>query len=350
MNKVYKKYVALAASAILGVSALVGCSAAAPTIGTITGGAKSVAAQEVLTATDSAASGETTAASASADATGDYSKKDLNTDYDAASAVTIALNGDSIAAEGQGVATDGSTVTISAAGTYILSGSLTDGQIIVNAKDMDDVQLVLDGVDLYCSTSAPIYVKNADKVILTLAKGSQNTVKDSDNYTYADAAAEEPDAAIFSKVDLSINGSGSLTVEGSFNDALGTKDDLTITGGTIDVTAVGKGLHGRDSISVLDGDITVSAGGDGMQSNNDEDTTKGWIILDGGTFHITAGNDAIQAETALTVNGGTFNLTSGGGSANAEQRSQDAGFGGRGQVAQPAATDATATESYKGMK
>lgn len=243
-----------------------------------------------------------------------YSSEDLNADLNQAVTSYITLNGDSITVEGAGATVDGSTVTITSAGTYSIIGTLNNGQIAINTEDEETVTLILNGVNITNTSTSPIYVLSADKVVLTLAEGTENIVTDGASYVFANAETNEPNAAIFSKDDLTINGSGSLTVYANYNNGIATKDDLKITGGNITVNAVNDGIRGRNYIAVNDGSITVNAGGDGLQSNNDEDTTKGYILIEGGTFNITAGMDGIQAETRLTVSGGTLNIVTGGGS------------------------------------
>ncbi len=234
--------------------------------------------------------------------------------WDPASTVAITLNGDSISAEAAGVQVNGSTVTITAAGTYSLSGALNDGQIIVDSPAEGAVQLILNGVELHSSTSAPIYVNSAEKVVIILADGSSNTVSDAASYVYASADIAEPNAAIFSKADLSISGSGSLVVNGNYNDGIAGKDGLIIASGTIAVTAVDDGIRGKDYVDVESGYITIQAGGDGLKSDNEEDSTKGYITISAGTLDITSGGDAITAQTDVMIAGGEFTLTTAGGS------------------------------------
>ncbi len=258
-------------------------------------------------------------------------------------ATTIQLNGDAIAFTGSGVAVDGSRATITAGGTYRISGVLDNGQIIVNTGDKEKVTLILDGATLTCADNAPIYVVQADKVVITLADGSTNVVSDGATYNAEAVAADEPDAAIFSKADLTLNGGGALVVNATYNHGIVSKDDLKITGGTITVNAVNDGVKGRDSVAVKDGALTINAGGDGLQANNDEDAEKGVIAIEGGVLVITAGQDAVQAETQLQVSGGELTLTTGGGSANAPQRG---GWDNRGM----GTTTTTDAASAKGLK
>lgn len=258
---------------------------------------------------------------------------DASWNKDTATTITGGSSGSSAASasstiSGSGATAKNGTVTISAAGEYVLTGNFT-GQIYINAGKNDVVKLILNGANITANKNAGIYCVQAEKLIITLADNSVNTVTDVASYTYADTTAQEPDAAIFSKKDMTINGSGTLTVKGGFKNGIGTKDDLIIAGGTFNVTAANDAIRGRDSITVLDGKFQLVAGSDGLQANNDEDTAKGWIALEGGTFNITAGKDGIQAETLISVTGGSYTMTCGGGSSKAANNS---------------------TESYKGIK
>jgi hypothetical protein len=255
----------------------------------------------------------------------EFDQDDLDTSVSSSVVSYITLDGDSITFEGDGAIVNGTTITITSAGIYSISGVLDDGQIIVDTQDSEAVRLILSGADITCSTSAPIYVLNAEKTLITLADGSENDVTDDTSYLFEDAESDGPNAAVFSKDDLTINGNGSLTVHANYNNGIASKDDLLITGGTIIVEAVNDGLKGRDSIAVKDGIISINAGGDGMQSNNDEDPEKGYIYIEGGTFNITAGADGIQAETKLMISDGSFTITSGGGSINSSVRSNEGG-------------------------
>lgn len=233
---------------------------------------------------------------------------------DTTGAVTIALNGDSITSDGAGVSIDGSTATITAAGTYTLSGALDDGQIIVDTSDEAPVTLILNGVDINTATSAPIYIANAGSAIIVLADNSANSLTDGASYVFANPEEDEPSGAIFSNDDLIITGTGSLTVTGNYNDGITSDDSLTIESGNITVTAVDDGIRGKDYLLIRDGTITVEAGGDGLKSDNEDDAELGYIAIESGTITVTAGGDAIAAETDVLVTGGEFTLRAGGGS------------------------------------
>jgi hypothetical protein len=223
----------------------------------------------------------------------------------------ITLKGNTITLNGGGAIVDGSKITIISAGIYNITGTLNNGQVIVNSKDKGTVFLVLNGVNISCYTNAPIYIIDAKKTVITLADGTKNYITDGDSYIFQDTAADEPDAAIFSADDLTINGNGSLTVNAKYNDGIQSKDDLKILSGIIAVNAANDGIKGKNSINVKDGKIKVEAGGDGMKSDNDEDLRKGNITIESGTIDITAGGDGIQANSLLAIKNGLITVSSG---------------------------------------
>jgi len=303
-----------------------------------------VTSQTVITASDSLGSAQQTQAISSTPITSDYDPDDLTVSVNVADTTVIRLEGDSIAVEGNGVNVSGTIVTVTAAGVYNIQGILNDGQIVVDTQDAETVTLILSGADITNTTSAPIYVANAEKMVITLADGTQNSLTDGATYCYPDES-DEPNAAIFSHDDLTINGDGALTVNANYNNGIASKDDLKIVSGTITVNAVNDGIKGKDSVSIKDGVITINAGADGIQSTNADEEGKGYILIEGGTFNITSAFDSIQAETNLQINGGNFTITSGGGSVN---NSTDGGgmWGDRGMEGNPNKP----TESAKGLK
>lgn len=331
-----------------------GCSGSEDLAGaTVSGSATSSSVTAGLSTGTTAAPGDGQMAADAAAQTVPYSDTDLDASWDASSASHITLAGGSARFDGAGATVQGSVATITSAGTYVVSGTLDDGQIVVDVGKDDTVKLVLNGATVACSTSAPIYVKNADKVVITLAEGSENNVTGGETYVLEDSASDEPDAAVFSKSDLTINGTGSLTVSAQYNDGIVSKDDLKIVSGVITVDAVSDALKGKDCLGVKNGTLTLTAGADGMQSTNDVDAELGYICIEGGTLDITAENDGIQAQTTLLVSAGEIALTTGGGSANGSAHTGD-DWGGRDQgfPAQTATTDTadTASDSAKGLK
>jgi hypothetical protein len=231
--------------------------------------------------------------------------------------VQIDLNGTSMTANNAGVTLDDGRATLTSAGTYRFSGALSDGQIIVDTDDKGVVRLILSGASITCASSAPIYVKNAKKTVIVLEDGTENNIQDGTAYTYENEGDDEPNAAIFSKSDLTICGNGSLTVKGQFNDGISSKDGLVIRSGRITVQSADDGIRGKDYLIVRNGNITVNSGGDALKSDNAEDPARGYILIESGRFNLTAAGDAIAAETdALTVDG-EITLISGGGKGHA---------------------------------
>ena len=303
------RLLALLAVILLGFSLLSACTGdSSPTTSQTTAAVTSTAATTPASS-GTASSDDAVQVVASKTPTVEYKSDDLDVRWSSDTAAAIILNGSSISFNGSGATVKGSKITITAAGTYVVSGNLTDGQIIVDATDKDLVRLVLNGVSLTCSSSAPIHVLNAKKVVIILADGTANKITDGESYILTDTEAEEPNAAIFSKSDLTFTGSGSLTVDANYNHAIFSKDDLKIISGTITVTAVTDGLKGRNYVAIKDGVIKITAGSDGIQANNSEDAAKGFVIIDGGTIAIEAGKDGIQAETNLLINNGSISLT-----------------------------------------
>ena len=236
-----------------------------------------------------------------------YSKRDLDASYDASSATVITLSGDSASVQGAGAQASAAGAVISSAGTYIVSGELTDGQLLVDAGDDDKVQLVLAGATIHNEDGPAIYVRNADKCFVTLDAGTENSLSDGSSYALEDDS-DEPYATLFSRCDLTLNGSGTLNVTSAYRHAVCSKDDLVVVSGTYNISAVEDGLRGRDSVKVRDGVFAIQAGGDGIKSNKDDDPTKGFVSIDGGTFDIQAGDDAVQGKTLVRLAGGSLTV------------------------------------------
>jgi hypothetical protein len=252
-----------------------------------------------------------------------YDKDDDYSDWKNENPTYIELNKNSAAINGAGAVVKESKITIIEAGTYVFSGKLENGQIIVDVENEEIVKLVLNGVEISCSDNAPIYVKNAEKTIISLPEGTQNIIMDGSEYVFSDSLSDEPSAAIFSKDDLSVNGTGELTVRANYKDGIVSKDDLKINGGNIDIVSTDDGLIGRDKVLIKEGNITITAGGDGIKTTNDTDDEKGFIAFDGGVFDIKAGADGIQAETSVLITDGEFTIFSGGGSENGHIKVSD---------------------------
>lgn len=224
--------------------------------------------------------------------------------------------GASIKTEGSGVDIENNIVKITKGGTYSISGTLSEGQIVIEATKLDKVYIVLNGVNITNSKGAAIYIKEADKAVIAMEDNTDNYLTDGKTYAFEDENKDEPNGTIFSKTDLVFIGNGSLTVNGNYDRGIVGKDDLQIENGNITVNSVGDGIRGRDSIVVTGGDIVINSGGDGMQSNNDENTEKGYVLIEGGNINITSNEDGIQGENNVYVRNGEIKINSGGGSDN----------------------------------
>lgn len=230
-----------------------------------------------------------------------YSAKDLT--WDSSSEVTIDLSNPTAT---DGVTVSDGVITITKAGNYKLTGTY-EGQIKVEAADSDMVRLILNNATITNSTGAAINVVEADEVVIYTASGTTNTV--SDGSSYSDTASGSPDAAIYSKSDLTLAGEGTLKVEGKYEEGVHTSDGLVIASGTLEVSAANTGIKGKDYVDILDGTVTVTASQDGIKATNDTDGNRGWVRLSGGTVNISAGDDGFKAERVLEISGGTLNIT-----------------------------------------
>jgi len=237
--------------------------------------------------------------SSSEDSAYTYSDYELDDSFDRQSAASIILSGSTAQSNGSGVSINNATVTISKEGCYLISGELEDGQIIVDAGDSDKVQLVLDNASIHCSTGSAILVRNADKVKVTLAADSENELSDGTEYQTDD---DNPDAALFSKDDLVINGSGSLTVQGNYKHGIAGNDDLVITGGRLTVNSLSHALRGKDSVAILDGTFVLTSQKDGIHA-------EAYLNINGGTTTIAESYEGLEA-AQIHISGGTTQVFS----------------------------------------
>ena len=257
-----------------------------------------------------------------------FTERDLSGEY--SDCIDITLSGTTASCADSSVSISGSTVTITAKGTYRLSGTLSDGQIVVNAPDTDKVQLVLDNAEITKKSGAALYVIQADKVFVTTVNGSTNTLASTGEFVATDD--NNVDGTVFAKSDIAFNGAGTLNISCETKHGVVTKDNLKIGGGTYNITSASQGLSGKDSVRIAAGTVNINSGTDAVHSENADDAEKGFIYIAGGTLNLTSGRDCIDASSTLTVDGGTLNLVSGGGSSSAQTH------GG------------ADSESYKGMK
>lgn len=291
------------------ILSLAACSPAAAALTTTTTTVESVEAASAQASTTDPVSPAASAEAAQQVTLAETHDDPADTIWDSTDVIQIFLNGSGIDTDAAGVEVNGSTLTIRAAGTYRLSGTLDDGQVIVDTDDEETVRLILDNASLHSSTSAPLYIQNAQKTVIILAENSQNTISDGSEYVFESAEEDEPNAALFSKADLTIAGSGSLTVTASYNDGIASKDGLILESGTITVQAVDDGIRGKDYLVIKDANITISAQGDGLKADNEEDASKGYILIQDGAFKITSNGDAVTAQSSLRILGGDFNIT-----------------------------------------
>ena len=258
-----------------------------------------------------------------------FTNRDKEIGYDEESAIAINLSDEASTADSDSVVIDGDTITITEEGTYILSGSLTNGQIVVEAENAK-VQLVLDNADISCETSAAIYVKAADKVFITTTDGSTNTVCTSGEFEAIDD--NNIDAAIFSKSDLTLNGAGSLEVTCENGHGILSKDDLVITSGEYVINAGKHALSGKDSVRIAGGTFDLTAGKDGIHSENTDEEEKGFVYIENGSFTITSDGDGIDASYVVEIVDGNFDITAGGGYENGEVHTDNDMMGGFGNM------------------
>ena len=254
-----------------------------------------------------------------------FTQRDRDPGFEKTSAVTVRLEGSTATASSDSVRINGSTVVLSQEATYILSGSLTDGSIVVDAPETAKLQLVLDGVDITSATSAALYIREADKVFVTLAEGSANSLTNGGSFVAVDEY--NIDAALFSRQDLTLNGGGTLSVASPAGHGIVCKDDLVITGGSYFVHSASHGIDANDSVRLTDMELTVDAGKDAIHCENSEDAAKGFVYLSAGSVTAEAEGDGISASGYLRVTGGSVQLLVGGGSANGSKERSE-GFGG----------------------
>lgn len=276
------------------------------------------------------AASQAAAPAAEADTSDMFTQRDLAADYDESGSALIQLNGDSAVCASDAVQISGGTVTVTDEGTYILRGTLDDGTIIVNADEADKTQLVLDGASINSGSGAPICVLEADKVVITLAEGSENTLSNGGTFTELDGS--NIDGAVFSKTDLSFNGSGSLSVVSPSGHGIVCKDDLVLAGGTYSISAASHGIDANNSVRVTGAAMSIVSGKDAIHAENTDDASLGFVYVADGSFDIEVEGDGISAGSYMQIDGGSFNIVSGGGSANAAQQTAGTwgGFGGRG--------------------
>lgn len=257
-----------------------------------------------------------------------FTERDLDASYDETNAVKIELTGNSATSTSDSVKISDSTITITQEAIYIVTGTLKDGMIIVDAPDTAKPQIVLNQANITSSTSAPIYVKQANKVFVTLV--GENTLANGGTFTAIDD--NNIDSVIFSKQDLTLNGSGSLNITSPVGHGIVGKDDLVFTGGTYSIASASHAVDANNSVRIKEAGITASAGKDGIHCENTDDTSKGFVYIASGTMKIESEGDGISASAYMQINNGTFNILAGGGYENGSKEHSDnwGGFAGGG--------------------
>lgn len=250
----------------------------------------------------------------------EFVAEDLEVGYDDTVAVNVELNGTSAEISGSGATENNGVITVSEAGVYVFSGELSNGRIIVDAGKNDKVRLIMNGVKISCSDNSPVFINQADKVIMTLNDNTENALVDGKTYNLSDDDSNV-DGAVFFRDDLTLNGSGSLTVTANYKHGIVCKDDLVITGGKYVINSASGGIYGKDSLRIKQGDFDITSGSNGIKATNSDESDKGYVYISDGSYKITAENDGIEAVTSLLVDGGDFRITTGGGSANASVKS-----------------------------
>ncbi len=244
---------------------------------------------------------------------------------------TLTFKGSEVTGKGDGYEINDGVVTITEAGTYVLQGNGENVQILVDAKDQN-VILILNGVTLSNETDAPIYFKNANLATVVVQENTVNTLSDSEaTEEITDENERAANAVIYSKGDLTVEGTGKLVVNANYKNGISSKDNLVINSGEFEINAANHGIVGKDSITIVNGTFNITAGADGFQSDN-TDLDKGFVTIEDGTFNITSANDAIQAESTLTINNGDFNITTNGGAeanTTSHQETMGGGMGGQ---------------------
>lgn len=347
-----KRWISLLCALSLLLAALTGCTSAGAPAESSAAEAPAETAAPQESAAPSADAAEDASASADFPPQTDadmFTDRDTRATYDEESAVRIELNGSSISASSDSVQINGTTAILTEEATYILSGTLDDGMLVVDADEAAKLQIVLDNASITSSTSAALYVLEADKVFVTLAEGSQNALANGGSFVAIDDS--DIDGAVYSKQDLTFNGSGALTVTSPAGHGIVGSDDLVLAGGTYTVTSASHGLNANDSVRITgETGLTLDTGKDGIHAENNDDASLGFVYISGGTFAIEAEGDGISAGAYLQITDGAYDLLAGGGSVNGESQSSTSWGGFRGGPMETASSTEETSESSTSMK
>ncbi len=243
----------------------------------------------------------------------EFSDKDFEIDNIFDSVYDIVLSDNGSTSTSSSISVSGNVITITDEGSYYVSGVLTNGQIVVETEDTDQVQLILDGVTISNDSTAAVNIVSTDKVFITTEKDSTNTLSSN----IVENEDSNIDAVIFSKSDLCLNGEGELVIDGSNANGVTSKDDLKVTSGTYSITADGHAFEANDSIRVSNGTINIISQKDGFHCDND-DVALGYIYITNGIFNINSFADGFDSSSIIQIENGEFNIITGDGSADAE--------------------------------
>ena len=260
----------------------------------------------------------------------DYKTKDLETSYVPGDCTSIVFSDNDIKVVGKETEISSEngrqTVKIIKKGDYLISGSCSNGQIIVEANKEKDVRLILNGLNLTCTDSAPIYEKQCDKMVITLADGSENFLSDTSEYVYDNVEKKQPDAVIFAKDDLVINGNGTLNVNSAYSEGIHSTDSVKLISGNINVHSGDNGVRGKEGVMIKGGNIDITSKGDGIRTTYSDNTSLGYIVIEGGNIKVYSARDGIQATGHIQITGGKLDITTDNGVAHAgsEEESKSA--------------------------
>lgn len=236
-----------------------------------------------------------------------YTENDYRNNYSSFGVTKIALKQTTATSTSKAVTVDGGNVTINGGGIYIISGTLTDGSIIINSTDNGTVFLLLNGANITSSDFAALYIKQAEKTVITLAEGTQNTLCDGASYNSEKLENGKPTATLYSKDDLTINGSGTLSVTSLSNSGIKSNDSLKIINSTVNVTSKNKGICANDSIAVLSATLSINSESDSLKCKN-EATDKGFVVLENSNVNIQTNADGIYASSDIYAKDVTANI------------------------------------------
>lgn len=287
-----------------------------------------------------------------------FGEDDLSDSYDPNQSYTVTLCGTSATTDATGVTSLNGSVYFTRGGTYLISGELSAGSLIIECPKSEDIRLVLLGVDIYSPASAAIYIKECDTAYITLGDNTNNTIGAGESFASDENGV---DGALFSMCDLTLNGGGSLAVTSPVGHGIVAKDELLISGGKYTVTSASHAINANDLIGITSATLTLDAGKDGIHAEHSTNTEFGYIYIANGRFNIEAEGDGISAGAFLQIDSGSFNILTGGGYENGEEHTSSGfggfgGFGGgpmrpglQGSSSTSGATDEDST-SIKGLK